>query len=1229
MRKLRNIISWILVFALCFGELAPATAVYAAETDAEAAEALEEAAADEGQEAVSEDETAGADEEATGEAVPEEQALEDEAAGDEAAEESVSDDAAKDEAAESVSEDAAAEESVSEDAAEEETVSGNETADPVKEEEPDEGEAGKGSEGRAEGYTDGVISDEDIAVDEGEDLGAEDIRSIDFEFVISQSGCREAGVLINQARKDGGVKVLTYDYGLEELACQRAEEASIYFSNTRPDGRDFSTIFNGNVNADGKPKKEILIRGNNPDDEDNPIDNATAAFDYFKGTYPGLLTDTQYSYIAVGHCVFDNIHYWSVELTSAVTNTNYRDPKKETQKRTIKIKRSYIKELGVATSLNNNSQINLNKGKASALPTFSAYIVTTSHRPDGKKLASVMPVYEWKLKDTTFGTINNNKTNKASLTPTAEEGTDSSISTTISHAGEKFTFTYKLHIIKHVTKIELTIEYWDSEHSSAKPDSEIPVTVKVLPADADNLNYSITSANTKVATIKKDSSGQYKIYAAGVGKTTITAVPVDNYNNVRDTKEFVVEGVQEVMMPLGDPEPYGAAVGKDQPIRLYTATPDAEIWYLTYGDIYFDEESQGYLNPPEEQRKWNADFVKNEEDRALFTLYTGPITISENTYIKALARKKSKVEDKYVYSYDTIFYYEYVDEGWGDICEEDRAQWVTPDKVPDGFWVAKASFPDLVYNGKAQRPTSFRVYNNKKLLTNKEYSISYKNNTNASTSANAIFKFKSGYSGQLERYFTIKPADLTIAQVGNAGVVYNGKVVDPKPTVTLGGRRLRRDVDYNITCFDTIQEPGDYTIYICGTGNYTGVLEHSYLVTDNRKEKPIPKAETLTGIASIAKIDVLPDYNYTGEAKTPEPTLIAKKKNTEIDLVKDRDYTVSYTNNVKAGTARVTVTGLESAGYKGSISRTFKIKKVSFKDATKDPANVRLNVDYTEYFNLYRKGGGVVDYLEVSIVIDGHTYQLKENEDFTVRYYNNKSADAATKKGAYFTLQGKGNFCDRSMVNYPFRMYCQAITSLNGSAPDKEYREKANNYKVTPVITDLNGKKLSAGVDYDRDMKYRYDEDVRVYNTKTKSYEDREAMEGIDNYDLIPAGTALQIAVNGKGNYIGTIIIPYKISATNISGYKAVIADKQYTGKEITLKNTDIIIQKGGSRLEPTDFEIIGYANNIAAGTAKVVVRGIGNYGGTATFRFKITRLPADNWIAGWKGVFGDSAITE
>lgn len=78
-------------------------------------------------------------------------------------------------------------------------------------------------------------------------------------------------------------------------------------------------------------------------------------------------------------------------------------------------------------------------------------------------------------------------------------------------------------------------------------------------------------------------------------------------------------------------------------------------------------------------------------------------------------------------------------------------------------------------------------------------------------------------------------------------------------------------------------------------------------------------------------------YTYNGKAKTPDVKVTLEGKT----LTKGKDYTVTYKNNKKAGTANVTVTAKSGSGYTGSKKINYTIKKAS--------QTLKLNVSTKTY----------------------------------------------------------------------------------------------------------------------------------------------------------------------------------------------------------------------------------------------------------------------------------------
>ena len=86
-----------------------------------------------------------------------------------------------------------------------------------------------------------------------------------------------------------------------------------------------------------------------------------------------------------------------------------------------------------------------------------------------------------------------------------------------------------------------------------------------------------------------------------------------------------------------------------------------------------------------------------------------------------------------------------------------------------------------------------------------------------------------------------------------------------------------------------------------------------------------------TGVIDISNATVTPSssYTYDGTAKTPSVTVTLLG-----ETVPSECYDITYSNNVNAGTATVTVTGKD--GYEGTATGTFTISKKSLSVTASD-----------------------------------------------------------------------------------------------------------------------------------------------------------------------------------------------------------------------------------------------------------------------------------------------------
>ena len=148
-------------------------------------------------------------------------------------------------------------------------------------------------------------------------------------------------------------------------------------------------------------------------------------------------------------------------------------------------------------------------------------------------------------------------------------------------------------------------------------------------------------------------------------------------------------------------------------------------------------------------------------------------------------------------------------------------------------------------------------------------------------------------------------------------------------------------------------------------------------------------------------------YAYDGKAKKPGVTVKLNGKT----LKNGTDYTVSYSNNIKVGTAKVTITG--KGNYTGSVSKTYSIKN-NFKKATVSGIS-------TKAFT----GKNITQ--SITVKYNGKT--LKKGTDCTVSYSNNKKIGTATVK-----IAGKGSYTGTITKTFKINPAKQEIQKLTAKS---------------------------------------------------------------------------------------------------------------------------------------------------------------------------------------------------
>ena len=223
---------------------------------------------------------------------------------------------------------------------------------------------------------------------------------------------------------------------------------------------------------------------------------------------------------------------------------------------------------------------------------------------------------------------------------------------------------------------------------------------------------------------------------------------------------------------------------------------------------------------------------------------------------------------------------------------------------------------------------------------------------------------------------------------------------------------------------------------------------------------------------SISKASVIlstSTYAYDGKAKKPSVTVKLNGKT----LKNGTDYTVSYSNNTKVGTAKVTITGKGS--YTGLVSKTYSIKN-NFKKATVSGIS-------TKAFT----GKNITQ----SITVKYNGKALKKGTDYTVSYSSNKNIGTATVK-----IAGKGSYTGTITKTFkinPAKQEIQKLTSKSkaffvdwaqkGSATGYEIQYATNSKFTSAKKVTITNKKTDKTTISKLSGKKKYYVRVRSYTT--------------------------------------------------------------------------------------------------------------------------------------------------
>ncbi|MCR4741009.1 MAG: hypothetical protein K5886_12225 [Lachnospiraceae bacterium] len=561
--------------------------------------------------------------------------------------------------------------------------------------------------------------------------------------------------------------------------------------------------------------------------------------------------------------------------------------------------------------------------------------------------------------------------------------------------------------------------------------------------------------------------------------------------------------------------------------------------------------------------------------------------------------------------------------------------------------------PDQTYTGSAINPEP-EVYFGRVRLTDDDYKVSYKNNTNAyiikegqpgfelSKAPTVTITGKGKYAGTMTKPFVIKPLPIAGAytdtdamvqeaweklgsDIAHQTLISNGKVqkgsfkfyydLPNGKTVTLNSK------DYELAYPDPEPlAPAVYTITVKGHGNFTGERTVKLEIADK-------DAKTL-----ISKVDFpkIPDQVYKGKkiivkgAADPEKEevkavdkngapydLVLTDKAKKHALIKDTDFEIYYSDNLEIGTAAVTVVG--KGNYAGTVSKTFKITGTNIaKLKTKD----------------YVKEFGYTGYAITQPMrfLDGGV-ELVEGVDYEAEHTNNTEIGTAS-----VTYTGKGRYFGSVKKTYKITGFAMSKADVpKDFAGSKDYR---GDYDAGSKSFIYTGEAFDvAGGEYDNE-----DQGIKLtytYPDKTKEILRKGTDYKVSYSKNTDPGTATA-EFTGIGKFYGTVKRTFKIKSYSLTddetalhnritvyyeprvrwerGQNHVSCPKYKYLKAGVCPDPVVEYNFGGRRriLEKGKDYTLSYANNTAPGRCDderppiVTINGKGEFSGKLNYYFTI-----------------------
>lgn len=380
--------------------------------------------------------------------------------------------------------------------------------------------------------------------------------------------------------------------------------------------------------------------------------------------------------------------------------------------------------------------------------------------------------------------------------------------------------------------------------------------------------------------------------------------------------------------------------------------------------------------------------------------------------------------------------------------------------------------------------------------------------------------------------------DLSSSSVSEiSSKTYTGSAIEPSFTVTLNNKILKENEDYTVTYSNNISI-GTAKILIKGIGNYVGEKTITFKIV----------APTTSKInLSSASVSEISSKSYTGSAIKPNVTVKVNGKTLSLN----KDYTVTYSNNISVGTAKILIKG--TGNYTGEKTITFKIipkkiSKVSLSKKTTNSLTLSWNkLDDVTGYKIYKYDSKSEDYEYLKTIKGASTTSFTDSNLTDATVYKYKVRGYKTVDGNAYNGFISNSFAESTKVKTVSNLNLKTrnATSLELSW-DKV--KNADGYRIYRLDTNTDTYKLVKTINNNTTTSYKHSNLVSAtnYYYKVKAFKYLNGSNRYSDYSSRLKATTRPLQPSVILNSTKSKSI--KVSWTNIS--------KRATGYEVHMSTS-------------------------------------------------------------------------